>query len=123
MGCRLELEEYVRLLESVLAKIKVWSNECTHPDIMIWGTLEARMRRPDLLIAGRLNEGSWPAQVSSDPWLNRQMRKQAGMLVPERKIGLSAHDFQQVLCGPEVLLTRTVSLAKSADPIAFRDIR
>ena len=108
LGCYLELEEYVRLLDSVLAKIKIWSNNCTHPDIMIWGTLEARMRRPDLLIAGRLNEGSWPAQISSDPWLNRQMRKQAGLLIPERKIGLSAHDFQQVLCGPEVVLTRTL---------------
>ncbi|MDE0306390.1 MAG: double-strand break repair protein AddB [Albidovulum sp.] len=107
-GCYLELEEYVRLLDSVLAKVNVWSNSCTHPGIMIWGTLEARMRRPDLLIAGRLNEGSWPMQMSSDPWLNRQMRKQAGLLIPERKIGLSAHDFQQVLCGPEVVLTRAL---------------
>jgi len=108
LGCFLELKEYVQLLGSVLGKTKIRSSNCSHPEIMIWGTLEARMRRPDLLIAGRLNEGSWPAPVADDPWLNRQMREQAGLLLPERKIGLSAHDFQQVLCGPEVVLTRTL---------------
>jgi ATP-dependent helicase/nuclease subunit B len=41
-----------------------------------------------------------------DPWLNRQMRLKAGLLLPERRIGLSAHDFQQAIAAPEVVLTR-----------------
>ena len=34
------------------------------------------------------------------------MRDKAGLLLPERRIGLSAHDFQQAIGAPEVWLTR-----------------
>lgn len=34
------------------------------------------------------------------------MRLEAGLLLPERKIGLAAHDFQQAIAAPEVVITR-----------------
>jgi RecB family exonuclease len=36
------------------------------------------------------------------------MRKQAGLLLSERRIGLSAHDYQQAVCAREVVLSRSV---------------
>jgi ATP-dependent helicase/nuclease subunit B len=61
----------------------------------------------DLVVLGGLNDGTWPAQPPPDPWLNRAMRKAAGLLLPERKIGLSAHDFQQGIAAPSVVLSRS----------------
>jgi RecB family exonuclease len=73
---------------------------------MIWGTLESRVQGADLVILGGLNDGIWPAQPAADPWLNRAMRKEAGLLLPERRIGLSAHDYQQAVAAPRVILSR-----------------
>lgn len=36
------------------------------------------------------------------------MRFDAGLLLPERRIGLSAHDFQQAIAAPKVWLTRSI---------------
>jgi ATP-dependent exoDNAse (exonuclease V) beta subunit len=36
------------------------------------------------------------------------LRNQAGLLLPERRIGLSAHDFQQAVAASEVWVTRSV---------------
>ncbi|MEL7097421.1 MAG: double-strand break repair protein AddB [Pseudomonadota bacterium] len=90
-----------------------------HPDIMIWGTMEARVQGANLVILGGLNDGIWPAVPAPDPWLNRQMRRDAGLLLPERNIGLSAHDFQQAIAAPEVWLTRSLR-ADGAETVPSR---
>ncbi|WP_170391399.1 double-strand break repair protein AddB [Ruegeria arenilitoris] len=100
--------DFADLLGALLAGQEVRDRDAPHPRIMIWGTLEARVQGADLLILGGLNEGSWPEAPAPDPWLNRQMRDRAGLLLPERRIGLSAHDFQQAIGATEVWLTRAV---------------
>jgi ATP-dependent helicase/nuclease subunit B len=84
-----------------------------HPGLMIWGTLEARVQGAELVILGGLNDGVWPQMPPPDPWLNRQMRMNAGLLLPERRIGLSAHDYQQAVAAPEVVLTRATRNAEA----------
>ena len=105
-GGQMTAHDFADLLGALLAGEEVRDRDAPHPRIMIWGTLEARVQGADLLILGGLNEGSWPEAASPDPWLNRQMRDKAGLLLPERRIGLSAHDFQQAIGAPEVWLTR-----------------
>ncbi len=77
-----------------------------HPRLAIWGPLEARLQRADLLVLGGLNEGTWPPAVETGPWLNRPMRARCGCRNRERRIGLSAHDFVAALGAERVLLTR-----------------
>lgn len=77
-----------------------------HPRLFIWGPLEARLQRADLLVLGGLNEGTWPPAVETGPWINRPMRAALGLPQPERRIGLSAHDFVAALGAERVLLTR-----------------
>ena len=77
-----------------------------HPRLFIWGPLEARLQRADLLVLGGLNEGTWPPSVETGPWINRPMRAALGLQQPERRIGLSAHDFVAALGAERVLLTR-----------------
>ncbi|MFD3188919.1 double-strand break repair protein AddB [Sedimentitalea sp. HM32M-2] len=106
-GGTMSARDFADLLGALLAGEQVRDRDAPHDRIMIWGTLEARVQGADLMILGGLNEGSWPESPGADPWLNRTLRDAAGLLLPERRIGLAAHDFQQAACAPEVWLTRS----------------
>jgi double-strand break repair protein AddB len=99
--------DYAGIMHGILNQHDVRETETVHPHIMIWGTLESRVQGADLVILGGLNDGIWPPLPPPDPWLNRAMRKEAGLLLPERRIGLSAHDFQQAVAARRVILTRS----------------
>lgn len=105
--------DYKDLFGSVLSRGEVRDPVRPHPNIMIWGTLEARVQGVDTVILGGLNDGTWPERPSPDPWMNREMRHRSGLLLPERRIGLSAHDFQQAIAAPNVILTRAIRDAES----------
>jgi len=107
-GAAMTARDFADLLGALLSREEVRDRDAPHPDILIWGTLEARVMGADLLILGSLNEGSWPEMPGADPWLNRRMRADAGLLLPERRIGLSAHDFQQAAGAAEVWFTRAL---------------
>ena len=98
--------EWATLLPTMLAPETIRPRFGRHPRLAIWGPLEARLQRADFLILGGLNEGSWPPAVETGPWINRPMRAQLGLPQPERRIGLSAHDFASALAAERVLLTR-----------------
>jgi ATP-dependent helicase/nuclease subunit B len=90
--------------------------------VRILGPLEARLTSSDRLVLGGLNEGTWPPQARSDAWLSRPMRLELGLDLPERRIGLSAHDFAQMLGAREVILTRAAKLA-GAPTVASRFVQ
>jgi ATP-dependent helicase/nuclease subunit B len=98
--------QYGELVAGILSTEMARKTEGAHPLIAIWGTLEARVQGADLVLLAGLNEGTWPEATPPDPWLSRQMRLRAGLLLPERRIGLSAHDFQQAAAAPVVVLSR-----------------
>ena len=97
---------YPALLDSLMAGQVVRPRYGGHPRLAIWGTLEARLQRADLMILGGLNEGVWPAETDPGPWLSRPMRADFGLPPVEQRIGLMAHDFAQAFCAPEVVITR-----------------
>ena len=103
-----ELLDYSAVLRGVLGAGETRDQNTAHPNIFIWGTLEARVQSADLVILAGLNDGTWPEPAAPDPWLNRSLRLQAGLLLPERRIGLSAHDFQQAIGAKTVWVTRAL---------------
>lgn len=107
-GGEMTRRDYADLFASVLSGGQVRDNALSNPALTIWGSREAREHMPDIMIIGGLNEGIWPQLPPPDPWLNRQMRLQAGLLLPERRIGLMAHDYQQAMGAPQVVLTRAI---------------
>ncbi|WP_300056751.1 double-strand break repair protein AddB [uncultured Roseobacter sp.] len=107
-GTTMTAADYGDLVNAMLSDEEVRDRDAPHPDIMIWGTLEARVQGADLVILAGLNDGTWPEAPKPDPWLNRALRDQAGLLLPERRIGLSAHDYQQAIGAKDVWLTRSV---------------
>ena len=90
--------------------------------VRIYGPLEARLQSVDRLVLGGLVEGVWPPETRGDPWLSRPMRHELGLDLPERRIGLSAHDFAQALGAPEVILTRAAKLG-GAPTVASRFVQ
>ncbi|MDK9698108.1 MAG: double-strand break repair protein AddB, partial [Siculibacillus sp.] len=80
----------------------------TAPDarIFVFGPLEARLLSFDLLVLAGLDEGVWPITTRTDPWLSRPMRRDMALEAPERRIGLSAHDYAQGAAAPRVILAR-----------------
>ncbi|HEY6255661.1 MAG TPA: double-strand break repair protein AddB [Xanthobacteraceae bacterium] len=94
------------------------------PDVRlrILGPLEARLTSSDRVVLGGLNEGTWPPETRSDAWLSRPMRLSLGLDLPERRIGLAAHDFAQMLGAPEVILTRAAKRA-GAPTVASRFVQ
>ncbi|MES2698143.1 MAG: PD-(D/E)XK nuclease family protein, partial [Pseudomonadota bacterium] len=77
-----------------------------HPRVAIYGLLEARMTRADLVICGGLNEGSWPAAPSTDPVLAPAILRALGVPGADFRIGLAAHDLAGALGAPQVVLSR-----------------
>ncbi|WP_341212688.1 double-strand break repair protein AddB [uncultured Limimaricola sp.] len=105
--------DYRALFLGVLRRVEVRNPDVGHPQVLIRGTLEARVQGADLTILASMNEGSWPEAPPADPWLNRKMRAQTGLLLPERRIGLSAHDYQQAVAVREVWITRSTRSSDS----------
>jgi len=76
----------------------------THPRLRILGAIEARLVRADRLVLAGLEEGVWPQGAPIDPFLSRPMREKLGLPPPERRVGLTAHDFAQAASAPDVIL-------------------
>lgn len=105
-GGPMSARDFAALLDGVMADRAVRQSLRPHAQVLIWGTQEARVQGADLVILSGLNEGTWPAAPAPDPWLNRRMRAEVGLRLPDRNIGLAAHDFQQAMAARQVWITR-----------------
>ena len=97
---------YPALLDALMAGSVVRPRHGRHPRLAILGLLEARLQHTDVTVLGGLNEGTWPPEAHANPWMSRPMLAAFGLPQPERRIGLTAHDFTQAFSAPEVFLTR-----------------
>jgi ATP-dependent helicase/nuclease subunit B len=102
--------DYPELFETAIVTRVVRRPEIRDVRVRIFGPLEARLQSIDRVVLGGLNEASWPPETRSDPWLSRPMRRDLGLDPPERRIGLSAHDFAQALGAPEIMMSRAAKV-------------
>jgi ATP-dependent helicase/nuclease subunit B len=119
IGLMVEASDYAELFQTAFADRLVRRRE--HPDaqLHIFGQLEARLTESDRIILGGLVETVWPPAPRVDPWLSRPMRHELGLDLPERRIGLSAHDFAQLLGHEDVILTHSAKVG-GAPAVASR---
>lgn len=104
----LNLKEFQELLPQLMSQSLVHDRQGIGSPVQILGTLEARQTFAPLMILAGLNDGTWPQNPASDPWLNRQMRLDLGLPDPLRRIGLAAHDFCLGFSAPQVMITRNI---------------
>jgi ATP-dependent helicase/nuclease subunit B len=103
---RIEGDALAPMLTDLMSGIAVRPPQGGHPRIFIWGLIEARLQQADLIVMAGLNEGTWPALPSPDPWLAPRIRAELGLPGLETRIGLAAHSFAGALGAPQVLITR-----------------
>jgi len=105
--------DYVELFTALIADRVVRRTVGFKMPVRVLGMLEARLTESDRVVLGGLVEGSWPPESRTDAWLSRPMRLKLGLDLPERRIGLSAHDFAQLLGAKEVILSHAAKIAGS----------
>ncbi|TPQ31933.1 double-strand break repair protein AddB, partial [Bradyrhizobium guangdongense] len=119
IGLMVELGDYAEVFQAAFVDRMVRRREQPNAQLHIFGQLEARLTEADRVILGGLVETVWPPAPRVDPWLSRPMRHELGLDLPERRIGLSAHDFAQLLGHEEVILTHSAKVG-GAPAVASR---
>ena len=119
IGLMVEAGDYADVFQTAFADRLVRRREQPDAQLHIYGQLEARLTESDRVILGGLVETVWPPAPRVDPWLSRPMRHELGLDLPERRIGLSAHDFTQLLGHEEVILTHSAKVG-GAPAVASR---
>lgn len=102
---------YPAVFEALVSTQSYWPRHSAHPRLHILSPIEARLQPYDRVILGGMNESTWPATTSADPWMSRPMRQQFGLPLPERNIGQAAHDVYMTAFAPELFLTRARKVA------------
>jgi ATP-dependent helicase/nuclease subunit B len=118
-GLMVQLPDYAKVFQTAFADRMVRRPESPSAHLHIYGQLEARLTQSDRVILGGLVEGVWPPAPRVDPWLSRPMRHELGLDLPERRIGLSAHDFAQLLGADDVILSHAAKVG-GAPAVASR---
>ena len=104
-GTDLARADLAAVLRDAMDRVAVRPPWGGHSRVAIYGLLEARMTRADLVICAGLTEGSWPARPASEPLLPPAVLRRLGVPGGEFRIGLAAHDLAGALGAPEVVLS------------------
>ncbi|HMM92124.1 double-strand break repair protein AddB [Bradyrhizobium sp.] len=118
-GLLVQPGDYPDVFQTAYADRMVRRPESANAELQIYGQLEARLTESDRVILGGLVEGVWPPAPRVDPWLSRPMRHELGLDLPERRIGLAAHDFAQLLGTQDVILSHAAKVG-GAPAVASR---
>lgn len=105
-GTSVDLAQLDLILRDGMEDIAVRPPWGGHPRVAIYGLLESRMSRADLVVCAGLNEGVWPARGAVDALLAPAVLRALGVPGADFRIGLSAHDLAGALGAPEVVLSR-----------------
>jgi ATP-dependent helicase/nuclease subunit B len=108
LGTVIESADIAGILRDAMDEVAVRPGYGGHPRVAIYGLLEARMARADLVICAGLNEGSWPQPPAADPLLAPAVLRALGVPGAEFRIGLAAHDLAGALGAPQVVLSRSL---------------
>ncbi len=106
-GISVAVADLPAILRDAMERVAVRPSYGGHSRVAIYGLLEARMARADLMICGGLNEGTWPARPAVDPLLAAPVMRALGVPGADFRIGLAAHDLAAMLGAPEVVLSRS----------------
>lgn len=104
-GTLLDPRDLHAVLRDAMDRVSVRPPWGGHPRVYVYGLLEARMSRADLVICGGLTEGVWPASPGQDSLLPPAVLRTLGVPGADFRIGLAAHDLAAALGAPEVVLS------------------
>ncbi|MEM8725513.1 MAG: PD-(D/E)XK nuclease family protein [Pseudomonadota bacterium] len=103
---KIAVRDLANALREAMDEIAVRPPYGGHPRVSVYGLLESRMARADLVICAGLNEGSWPQSPGPDALLAPGVLRALGVPGAEFRIGLAAHDLAGAMGAPQVVLSR-----------------
>ncbi len=106
-------QDYPALFDSLIAREVTRSSFGTHQRLHILSPIEARLLHFDVVILGEMNEGTWPAGITIDPWMSAPMREKFGLPPHAAQIGQSAHDVWMLAHAPQVIFSRARKISGS----------
>ena len=106
VGTTLAADDLALVLRDAMDQVAVRPPYGGHSRVAIYGLLESRMTRADLVICAGLNEGTWPQPPAPDALLAPAVLRALGVPGAEFRIGLAAHDLAGAMGAPEVVLSR-----------------
>jgi ATP-dependent helicase/nuclease subunit B len=106
VGTLLDPAELPTVLREAMDRVAVRPPYGGHPRVALYGLLESRMTRADLVICAGLNEGIWPAPPTNNALLAPAVLRALGVPGADFRIGLAAHDLAGALGAPQVVLSR-----------------
>lgn len=116
----LEPQDLHGILRDAMEAVAVRPPYGGHPRVSIYGLLESRMSRAELVICAGLTEGSWPASPAPDSLLAPAVLRALEVPGADFRIGLSAHDLAGAMGAPEVVLSYAArDIAGPAIPSRF----
>lgn len=102
--------QYQRFWQAWLGRERAVKRDAVEgAQVTILGQIEARTETADCVILASMNEGHWPSAQIPDIWLNRKIRRDLGLEVPERFVGLNAHDFLGGFSAPHLVISRALN--------------
>lgn len=101
------LHDYEFLLKHLFSSIFIKPAEEKEKRIFLLTPSEARLLSFNKVILGGLNEGSWPREKLSTPWLTPDVRQGLCLQFLGKEEGLEALEFLQGLSASQVLMTRS----------------
>ena len=99
-------KDYLSFFSELMSTDSLRSSHGSHPRLKILGPIEARLNSFDYIILGEMNEGIWPKADKADMWMSRPMKKDFGLSLPEKNVGILASDLCSFLGCKNVILTR-----------------
>ncbi|WP_133365180.1 double-strand break repair protein AddB [Qipengyuania sediminis] len=105
-GTRVAAGQLDIVLRDAMEEIAVRPAYGADSRVAIYGLLESRMTRAELVVACGLNEGTWPARAGADALLAPPVLRALGVPGADFRSGLSAHDLAGAMGAPEVVLSR-----------------
>lgn len=99
-------KDYAAVIESMTGDVHVKPANAASSRLRIMPPGRARLSRADVMIAGGLNDGSWPKPQTDNPWLSPSMLDALGLPPAAADSAVAALDFALIASHPSVLMTR-----------------
>lgn len=104
---KLNLFDARSFLADTFSSVVVRDAVIDNPNVVVLGTIEARMQTADVVILTGLNDGMFPSQGYKNSWLPSFIGQKIGLPSPDRKVSLMALDFMNLSCGKSVYWLRS----------------
>lgn len=103
----IDIDTYYKLIVYIFSQQSYSENYSRNRAINIISQQESRLINYDLTFLFNMNDGIFPRNIPTDPWMSKSMRKSFGLLSRNIEIGKSAHDFIQLISQKNVVITRS----------------